>query len=173
MSSGVARKQYSEFSDNIDLIDTLPPGLYEATFTKRSDDVVSPDLVSGDWVMRCEMRTLDDIRALGGNDAEDERRFAAAARVSETNLALYRTYMQPFVRACRQSDDGGVDAQHASAAPAIRDVLRCQSVHGADQGGCGEGAQERKPGGSRQPIPRHAGEYVAPDRGWRSMSGAA
>jgi len=25
---------------------------------------------------------------------------AAAARVSETNLALYRTYMQPFVRAC-------------------------------------------------------------------------
>ena len=99
VSSGVARKQYSEFSDNIDLIDTLPPGLYEATFTKRSDDVVSPDLVCGDWVMRCEVRTLDDIRALGGNDAEDERRFAAAARVSETNLALYRTYMQPFVRA--------------------------------------------------------------------------
>ncbi|MGD9921697.1 MAG: DUF3141 domain-containing protein, partial [Pseudorhodoplanes sp.] len=29
----------------------------------------------------------------------DERRFATAARVSETNLALYRTYMQPFVKA--------------------------------------------------------------------------
>jgi pimeloyl-ACP methyl ester carboxylesterase len=99
VSSGVARKQYSEFSDNIDLIDTLPPGLYEATFTKRSDKDASPDLVSGDWVMRCEARTLDDIRVLGGNDAEDERRFATAARVSETNLALYRTYMQPFVRA--------------------------------------------------------------------------
>lgn len=99
VSSGVARKQYSEFSDNIDLIDTLPPGLYEATFTKRSDKVASPDLVSGDWVMRCETRTLDDIRALGSNDAEDERRFATAARVSEINLALYRTYMQPFVRA--------------------------------------------------------------------------
>jgi hypothetical protein len=50
--------------------------------------------------MRCEARTLDDIRALGSNDGEDERRFAAAARISETNLALYRTYMQPFVRAC-------------------------------------------------------------------------
>ena len=99
VSAGVARKQYSEFSDNIDLIDTLPPGLYEATFTKRSADVANPDLVSGDWVMRCEARTLDDIRALGGNDGEDERRFATAARVSETNLALYRTYMQPFVRA--------------------------------------------------------------------------
>jgi pimeloyl-ACP methyl ester carboxylesterase len=99
VSSGVARKQYSEFSDNIDLIDALPPGLYEATFTKRDGDTANSDLVSGEWVMRCEARTLDDIRALGGNDAEDERRFAAAARVSETNLALYRTWMQPFVRA--------------------------------------------------------------------------
>jgi hypothetical protein len=36
---------------------------------------------------------------LGGNDAADERRFATAARVSETNLALYRTFAQPMVRA--------------------------------------------------------------------------
>src|SRR5262249_11484441 len=43
--------------------------------------------------------TLDDIRALGGNDAADERRFATAARVSEINLALYRTFAQPVVRA--------------------------------------------------------------------------
>ncbi len=98
VSAGVARKQYSEFSDNIDLIDTLPPGLYEATFTRRSPDASGSDLVSGDWVMRCETRTLDDIRALGGNDAEDERRFATAARMSEINLALYRAYAQPFVR---------------------------------------------------------------------------
>jgi len=49
--------------------------------------------------MRCEARTLDDIRALGGNDAADERRFATAARVSEINLALYRTFAQPVVRA--------------------------------------------------------------------------
>src|SRR5262245_43570645 len=49
--------------------------------------------------MRCETRTLDDIRALGGNDPADERRFATAARVSEINLALYRTYAQPIVRA--------------------------------------------------------------------------
>ena len=49
--------------------------------------------------MRCEARTLDDIRALGANDASDERRFATAARVSEINLALYRTVAQPMVRA--------------------------------------------------------------------------
>jgi pimeloyl-ACP methyl ester carboxylesterase len=100
VSGGIARKEHGEFSSNIDLIDTLPPGLYEAVFESKTADTASPDLVTGKWVMRCETRTLDDIRGLGGNDAADERRFATAARVSEINLALYRTFVQPFVRAC-------------------------------------------------------------------------
>ena len=99
VSGGVAKKQHDEFSSNIDLIDTLPPGLYEAVFEPAASGTVHPDLVTGDWVMRCETRTLDDIRALGGNDAADERRFATAARVSEINLALYRTFAQPAIRA--------------------------------------------------------------------------
>jgi len=99
VSGGVARKEHDEFSSNIDLIDVLPPGLYEATFEAKSEGTVNPELVSGNWVMRCEPRTLDDIRALGGNDAADERRFATVARVSESNLTLYRTFAQPFVRA--------------------------------------------------------------------------
>jgi pimeloyl-ACP methyl ester carboxylesterase len=99
VSGSVAKKEHREFSSNIDLIDTLPPGLHEAVFEKKTEDTASSDLVSNDWVMRCEMRTLDDIRALGGNDAEDERRFATAARVSEINLALYRAFVQPTVRA--------------------------------------------------------------------------
>ena len=49
--------------------------------------------------MRFEARDLDDIRALGGNDLEDERTFATVARVSEINLGLYRTFLQPWVRA--------------------------------------------------------------------------
>ena len=36
---------------------------------------------------------------MGGNTAEDERRFATAARVSEINLANYRKFVQPWVRA--------------------------------------------------------------------------
>ena len=93
------KKEHGEFSSNIDLIDMLPPGLYEAVFERKSEDTVNSDLATGEWVMRCEARTLDDIRALGGNDAADERRFATAARVSEINLALYRTFAQPIVRA--------------------------------------------------------------------------
>jgi pimeloyl-ACP methyl ester carboxylesterase len=99
VAGAVARKEHGEFANNIDLIDTLPPGLYEAVFEPKTDGTAGADLVTGDWVMRCEMRTLDDIRALGGNDAADERRFATAARMSEVNLALYRTFAQPIVRA--------------------------------------------------------------------------
>jgi hypothetical protein len=99
VSGGVARKEYGEFSSNIDLIDTLPPGLYEAVFEKKTDETAQADLVSNDWVMRCEARTLDDIRAIVGSNAEDDRRFAAAARVSEINLALYRAWLQPLVKA--------------------------------------------------------------------------
>jgi len=99
VSGEVARKQYDEFANNIDLIDVLPPGLYEATFVPRTGQGGTSDLPDGDWLMRCEPRTLDDIRALGGNDAADERCFAAAAKVSENNLSLYRTFLQPWVKA--------------------------------------------------------------------------
>jgi pimeloyl-ACP methyl ester carboxylesterase len=99
VSGKVARKEHDEFSSNIDLIDTLPPGLYEAVFERKTAETAGADFVGGDWVMRCEARTLDDIRALGGNDATDEHCFETVDRVSRANLALYRTFMQPAVRA--------------------------------------------------------------------------
>ncbi|MGV7212269.1 DUF3141 domain-containing protein [Bradyrhizobium sp. UFLA05-112] len=98
VSGGVAKKEHAEFSSNIDLIDVLPPGLYEATFEARGSDTVNADLATGQWIMRCEARTLDDIRAMGGNSPEDERRFAAAKRVSELNLAAYQRYVQPWIK---------------------------------------------------------------------------
>jgi hypothetical protein len=100
VSGSVARKEHGKFSSNIDLIDTLPPGLYEAVFEEKQADTVNADLATTRWVMKCVARTLDDIRALGGNDAADERRFATAARVSQVNQGLYRTFLHPFVAAC-------------------------------------------------------------------------
>ena len=99
VSGAVARKEHGEFASNIDLFDVLPPGLYEAVLEPKTDSTPGAELVTGDWLTRCEPRTLDDIRALGCNDAADECRFATAARMSEVNLALYRTYAQPIVRA--------------------------------------------------------------------------
>jgi pimeloyl-ACP methyl ester carboxylesterase len=98
VSGGVAKKEHAEFSSNIDLIDVLPPGLYEATFEARGADTVNDELAAGQWVMRCEARTLDDIRTMGGNSPEDERRFETAKRVSEMNLAAYQQYLQPWIK---------------------------------------------------------------------------
>ena len=99
VSAGVARKEHDEFASNIDLLDVLPPGLYEAVLTPKGEAVDNPDLVTGEWVMRCEARTLADIRAMGGNTLADESKFEAAARLSEINLALYRSFAQPVAKA--------------------------------------------------------------------------
>lgn len=99
VSGGVARKEHDEFASNIDLIDVLPPGLYEAVMTRKSADAAHPELVGGDWIVRFEPRTLAQLRTIVQPDAENERRFAAARRVSEINLGLYRLLLQPFVRA--------------------------------------------------------------------------
>src|SRR5262249_48160041 len=98
VSGGVAKKEHAEFSSNIDLIDVLPPGLYEATFEAKGADTHNDELAVGQWVMRCEARTLDDIRAMGGNSPDDVRRFETAKRVSEMNLKAYRTYLQPWIK---------------------------------------------------------------------------
>jgi hypothetical protein len=98
VSGSVAKKEHDEFASNIDLIDILPPGLYEAVMTPKDASNPTADLVEGGYLIRFESRTLDDIRALGGNTQEDERKFAAAARISEINLGLYKTLWQPWVR---------------------------------------------------------------------------
>ncbi len=98
VSGGVARKEHEEFASNIDLIDVLPPGLYEAVMTPKTPSVTNPNLVTGDWIVCFERRVLDDIRAIVQPELENERRFAAVRRVSEINLGLYRTLSQPFVQ---------------------------------------------------------------------------
>jgi hypothetical protein len=98
VSGSVARKEHQEFASSIDLIDVLPPGLYEAVMTCKTEDQVNPDLASGDWIVRFERRTIADLRAIVQPDIENERRFATVRRVSEINLGLYNTLVRPVVR---------------------------------------------------------------------------
>ncbi len=98
VSTSVACKEHQKFISNIDMIETLPPGLYEAVFTSKKEDATNADLASGDYVMRFENRSLQDIRALGGNDHEDDMRFATVARLSENLQGLYYTFMSPIIR---------------------------------------------------------------------------
>ena len=86
VSSKVGAKQDEEFVQLMDVIDCLPPGLYEMVISPRPADVPAGGFVTGDWIARFEARSLDDIRALGRNSPEDDRAFAAVARLSELNL---------------------------------------------------------------------------------------
>lgn len=98
VSGSVVKKEHTEFASNLDLIDCLPPGLYEAVMGAVTPECPGCDVIIGDYVSRFEERTLDDIRALGYNSVEDERCFAAADRVSEVMHGLYRMTAQPMVQ---------------------------------------------------------------------------
>ena len=98
VSANVAKKEHREFASNIDLIDILPPGIYEAVMTPKTADAAHQELISGDWIVRFEPRKLEDIRNIVQPSLDNERRFAAARRVSEINLGLYQTCLQPFVK---------------------------------------------------------------------------
>ena len=45
VSGKVATKEHSEFASCIELIDVLPPGLYEAVITEVEEDTARPDLI--------------------------------------------------------------------------------------------------------------------------------
>ena len=98
VSGKVATKEHSEFASCMAMIDMLPPGLYEAVITEVDEDTENPELIEGKYLFRLEARTLDDIRTLGQNPPEDERRFATVARVSEVSQSLYRNLASPVVR---------------------------------------------------------------------------
>jgi hypothetical protein len=99
VSTKVGAEQDEEFVQLMDVIDCLPPGLHEMVISPRPSDVPAEGFVTGDWIARFEARSLDDIRALGRNSPEDDRAFAAVARLSDLTLSAYRSWMQPMVRA--------------------------------------------------------------------------
>ena len=99
VSGSVATKEHGEFAQAMDMIDLMPPGLYEAVITGIDESLENPGLVQGNYLFSLETRTLDDLRKLGGNSPDDDLAFATAARVSEINQGVYSTVMRPAVRA--------------------------------------------------------------------------
>ncbi|MBV8122236.1 MAG: DUF3141 domain-containing protein [Alphaproteobacteria bacterium] len=99
VSGKVASKEHEEFANAMDMIDLMPPGLYEAVITDIDESVENRELVHGNYLFSLEARRLDDIRKLGGNSAEDDLAFATVARVSEIAQGVYSTLMRPAVRA--------------------------------------------------------------------------
>ena len=157
VSGGVARKEHDEFSSNIDLIDVLPPGLYEATFEAQAADTRSADLVVGR--LGHALRGADARRYPRPRRqcAEDERRFATAAtRVRDqsrrsTGPSCSRwsaPWCTPQVAEWMQ--------QAASAAAALRALRATPIPSWRRSSAAGGEVRERSPDPRRPTIPSSA-----------------
>jgi pimeloyl-ACP methyl ester carboxylesterase len=99
VSGKVATKQYQEFVQCMDLVDLLPPGLYEAVITEADVGADAAHLINGRYLLSLERRSLDDVRAIVQPSATDDRRFETVARLSEVTQGLYAGFARPLVRA--------------------------------------------------------------------------
>lgn len=97
VSAKVAEKQHAELVNCIDIIDSLPPGLYEMVLEEKAPEDVGADLLPGNYLVRFEHRTIDDILSLG-DGREHEQAFETVAEISEINEGLYDTFVSPWVK---------------------------------------------------------------------------
>lgn len=98
VSGSVGRKEHQKFASNIDLIDVLPAGIFQAEIQDKTEDMPQAELVEGDFVLSFKARRVEDVRAIVQPDEENDRKFAAVNQVSRINLGLYRQFVQPWVR---------------------------------------------------------------------------
>ncbi|HYR35370.1 MAG TPA: TerB family tellurite resistance protein [Burkholderiales bacterium] len=97
VSAGVVRRETAELASALDMIETLPPGLYEAVIEDTQPDMPGLELISGRYLIKFVPRTVDDILALD-DGRKDERAFEVVKRVSEINQGLYDSFASPVVK---------------------------------------------------------------------------
>lgn len=105
----IARKEHDQLVSSLDIIESLPPGLYEMKLEAKAglDPMRWEELEPGDYTVHYEHRTMKDIEALNPEGRQEEALFSTLAKVSEMNAAFYKTWMRPWMRLCvnRQTAD--------------------------------------------------------------------
>ena len=99
VSGSVGRKEHQEFAANIDIIDVLPAGIHHIQIEDHPDEAQAGEPTGDAFLTRIRRSGIDEVREIVRPDPESDRRFSAVARISETNLACYRSFVQPWVRA--------------------------------------------------------------------------
>jgi len=92
VSKSVAQKEHQQILEHVDLIQYLPPGLYEMII-EEGDEVLGLK----DYRVRFEERTLDDFYKTG-EYVHRPRSFQTVAAVSRMNDDIYRSVFRPWVR---------------------------------------------------------------------------
>jgi len=96
----IALKEHDQLVTSLDVIESLPPGLYEMKLEAKAgiEEQRWDQLEPGDYTVYYEYRTMDDIRALNPEGREEEAMFSTISKVSELNAAIYKTWVRPWVK---------------------------------------------------------------------------
>jgi hypothetical protein len=104
VGADIARKEHDQIVTSLDVIENLPPGLYEMKL--RLKDGQEPErwseLEPGSYNVHFEHRTMDDLRAVNPEGRDEEQIFSTVAQLSDINLALYKTWVRPWLRPLAQ-----------------------------------------------------------------------
>jgi pimeloyl-ACP methyl ester carboxylesterase len=96
----IARKEHDQLVTSLDVIESLPPGLYEMKLEAKAGKETQrwEQLEPGDYTVAYEHRTMKDIRALNPEGREEETIFSTLSKVSEFNASLYKSWVRPWVK---------------------------------------------------------------------------
>ena len=97
VSGDVNRREHAEVVRTLEMVEMLPPGLYEMTISDKEPSHDPDELIPHRYSVKFQERKLQDIRDMGGTP-KDQKPFEAAARLSEINERLYLKYFSPMVR---------------------------------------------------------------------------
>jgi len=109
VGANVALKEHDQLVTSLDVIESLPPGLYEMKLKAKAgmEEQRWDQLEPGNYTVHYEFRTMDDIRAINPEGRDEEAMFSTISQVSEFNANLYKTWMRPMIKmmATRQVAD--------------------------------------------------------------------
>lgn len=96
----VARKEHDQLVSSLDVIESLPPGLYEMKLRAKSGDTPErwDTLEPGAYSVHYEHRTMDDLRAINPEGRDEEALFSTIAQLSEAQAQAYKTWVRPWLR---------------------------------------------------------------------------
>lgn len=94
VSSSIANREHTEMASTLKTIEALAPGLYEMTI----DDVMGEGVEQA-FVVSFHDRKVSDILDIDDHDREQERDFAAVARLSDMGADAYELLLRPWVQA--------------------------------------------------------------------------
>lgn len=106
VGSKIAQKEHNEIIKSIDIIDALPPGLYEMIIIDKGKKEGMSD-----YDVRFDERDIKDLIAI--NDGKEQMKeedadFSRVATISGINDRLYNTYVSPWIKMFSTEASAGI-----------------------------------------------------------------